>query len=255
MRITDHVEMLELETVLGDGPGRINPLFVWDNVDAILFDAGMPGMGEVMEEAAEAAHVPFHCLSKVLITHSDMDHIGSLSQIARGGRNVTVFAHEEEKPYIECDLLPIRVKQMEESAGRAGGEMRERMIRLMETQKSTYRQFRADVNTTVRDGDVLPFCGGITCIHTPGHTFGHTSYYLNRLKLLVTGDILQVTGGALTKCPDFTLVDKGVIRTSLKKLCKLDITAVVCYHGGLFEGDIIHRIEELARGYNEGNSE
>jgi glyoxylase-like metal-dependent hydrolase (beta-lactamase superfamily II) len=249
MRIANNVEMLELKTILANGPGVINPLIVWDEKDVILFDAGLPGMGTIFCETALSACVPYGRLNKVLITHSDMDHIGSLSQIIKeAGTAITLMAHKEEKPYIECDIPPIRVRQMEASARNATGILREQLITMTEKLKKNYRMFRTNVDKTIEDGEVLPFCGGITCIYTPGHTPGHMSYYLKSLKMLIAGDILQVINGSLEKSPDFTTIDKEAQAVSLKKLCNYEIDRVVCYHGGLFQDDASHRIAEIANG-------
>lgn len=90
--------------------------------------------------------------------------------------------------------------------------------------------FKATVNKTLEDGEVLQVCGGIICIYTPGHTPGHMSYYFEKLKLLIAGDILQVMNGSLVKCPDFTILDKEAVTASLKKLSRYKIEMVVCYH-------------------------
>ncbi len=249
MRIFNNVEMLELETILANGPGVINPLIVWDEKDVVLFDAGLPGMDKKFRETAADTGVPFERLNKVLITHSDMDHIGSLSQIIniRGG-DITVFAHKEEKPYIECELPPIRLKQMEANICSMTGAMREQIVTMTENLKKSYQMFKAIVDKTLEDGEVLPVCGGITCIYTPGHTPGHMSYYLEKLKLLIAGDILQVMDGSLEKCPDFTILDKEAFIASLKKISRYKIEMLVCYHGGLFRGDATNRIVEIASG-------
>jgi glyoxylase-like metal-dependent hydrolase (beta-lactamase superfamily II) len=249
MRIFNNVEMLELETVLANGPGVINPVIVWDEKDVVLFDSGLPGMDKKFREIAADTGVPFERLNKVLITHSDMDHIGSLAQIIniRGG-DITVFAHKEEKLYIECELPPICLKQMEASVCSMTGEMREQIVTMTENLKKSYRMFKAIVDKTIEDGEVLQVCGGITCIYTPGHTPGHMSYYLEKLKLLIAGDILQVMDGSLVKCPGFTILDKEAFIASLKKLSRYKIEMVVCYHGGLFHGDATNRIAEIASG-------
>lgn len=249
MRIFENVEMLELETILANGPGVINPLVIWDEKDVVLFDAGLPGMGTIFRKTASSTGVPFERLNKVLITHSDMDHIGSLSEIIHEtGAGITLMSHKEEKPYIECDLPPIRVKQMEVSASNATGVLRKQLETMTENLKKNYRMFKANVDKSVEDGEVLPFCGGITCIYTPGHTPGHMCYYLEKLKLLIAGDILQVIDGYLEKCPDFTILDMGANIASLKKLRQYEIDKVVCYHGGLFHGDTSLRIAEIASG-------
>ncbi len=249
MRIFENVEMLELETILAIGPGVINPLVIWDEKDVVLFDAGLPGMGTIFRETALSTGVPFERLNKVLITHSDMDHIGSLSEIIHeAGAGITLMAHKEEKPYIECDLPPVRVKQMEVSASNAAGGLRKQLETLTENLKKNYPMFKANVDKSIEDGEVLPFCGGITCIYTPGHTPGHMCYYLEKFKLLIAGDILQVMDGSLEKCPDFTILDKEANIASLKKLSEYEIDMVVCYHGGLFHGDAKQRIAEIMNG-------
>ena len=249
MRIFTNVEMLELETIMANGPGAISPLFIWDETDVVLFDAGLPGMGAKFREAAADTGVPFERLNKILITHSDMDHVGSLSQIIQeAGAGITLMAHEEEIPYIECDLPPIRMKQMEAGISSASGTMREQLVMMTENLRKSYRMFKANVDKAIEDGEVLPFCGGITCIHTPGHTPGHMSYYHNNSKLLIAGDILQVIDGTLEKCPDYTILDNQAISESLKKLCRYDIEVVVCYHGGIFQNNVSQRIIEIARG-------
>lgn len=59
MRVANNVEMLELEAILANGPGVINPLIIWDENDVVLFDAGLPGMGKIIRETAADASVPF----------------------------------------------------------------------------------------------------------------------------------------------------------------------------------------------------
>jgi len=247
MRISENVEMLELETVLANGPGKIHPVLVWDEKDVVLLDAGLPGMGNEFRKSALSAGVPFDRLNHVILTHSDMDHVGSLAEITKpfGGR-VTILAHSQEKPYIECELLPIRVQQMEVSAGKAVGAAREQLLAMISGLKKSYTLFKAKVDQTIAEGDVLPFCGGILCIHTPGHTPGHMCYYFEQSKLLIAGDILQIVNGALVKCPDFTVLDKEALTASLKKLCRYEIKEVICYHGGLFRDHVSQRIMEIS---------
>lgn len=246
MRIFNNVEMLELKTTLANGPGVINPLIVWDEKDVVLFDAGLPGMGKIFREAVADTGVPFERLNIILITHSDMDHIGSLSQIINEAElEIMLMAHKEERPYIECELPPVRLKQMEATIASTTGSTREQLLTLTENLKKSYRIFKANVDKTIEDGEVLPLCGGITCVYTPGHTPGHMSYYLNKLKLLIAGDILQVMDGSLVKCPEFTILDMEAVTASLKKLSLYEIEMVVCYHGGLFHGNASQRIAEI----------
>jgi glyoxylase-like metal-dependent hydrolase (beta-lactamase superfamily II) len=96
------------------------------------------------------------------------------------------------------------------------------------------------------DGEELPFGGGVTVIHTPGHTPGHICLYHAGTKTLITGDALNLVDGELTgPNPQFTH-DLTTARSSLKKLARFDIDKVICYHGGVFLGNSNQRIAELA---------
>jgi len=51
------------------------------------------------------------------------------------------------------------------------------MKSVFQSQKLDYLEFTVNVDKTLEDGEELPFCGGITVIHTPGHTPGHICLY------------------------------------------------------------------------------
>ena len=102
------------------------------------------------------------------------------------------------------------------------------------------------VTSTVDDGDVLPFGGGITVIHTPGHTEGHLCFYLNKSGILVAGDELDLIDGELFGLKHGLSADEDEAYVSIAKLTKYDIKDLLCYHGGLFTGNARERIAELA---------
>ena len=56
---------------------------------------------------------------------------------------------------------------------------------------------KVSVDMAVADEEVLPYCGGITVIFTPGHTPGHICLYLNQSKILIAGDALVAVHGEL----------------------------------------------------------
>ena len=247
MKIGDGVEMLEIQANLMTGPGFVNPTLIWDNEDAVLVDAGFPRQVQQFREAFTIAGVPFARLSRIIITHSDTDHIGGLaSLLLESPRHISILAHENEKPYIEADLPPIRLKAMENQVKTLPEERRQQMQDLCESLKANYTKLKANVDATLEDGEELPFCGGITVIFTPGHTPGHISLYHKPSKTLIAGDALNVEGGILVHAPGFTCLDLAEYNKSLKKLTAFDVTAVICYHGGLFNDNANKRIAELA---------
>jgi glyoxylase-like metal-dependent hydrolase (beta-lactamase superfamily II) len=245
--MSGRIEMFDIPAVLENGPGVIHPVVIWDNDNVILVDTGLPGMLDQLRDEAENKCIPFERLNKIIITHHDMDHIGCLRDIIETApQSIDVLAHENEKPYIQAELPPIRLAQLEASLTNASAENRQRFLPLCESLKANYPKFKANVTQTVSDGEELHCCGGVTVIYTPGHTYGHISLYLGQSKTLIAGDILNVENGKLAAAPEFTLVAKDNNAESLSKLLSYDIETVICYHGGLYNKAVKKRIEELA---------
>lgn len=247
MKIADGIEMFDITANLMTGPGIINPVLIWDEDEVLLVDSGFPHQVQQFREAFEKASLPFERLSKIIVTHSDTDHVGGLVSILNDSpQKITVLAHEKEKPYIEADLPPLRMTQMEEQLKILPENRRQQMVGLYESLKANYKKLKVYVDTTVGDGEVLPYCGGIIVVYTPGHTPGHICLYHKRSKTLIAGDMLNVESGVLTHAPRFTCLDKEDYAESLKKLTKYDIETVICYHGGLYRDNPNKRIGELA---------
>ncbi|AET70952.1 Zn-dependent hydrolase, glyoxylase [Desulfosporosinus orientis DSM 765] len=226
--------------------GRIiNPVLIWDKERVILIDTGFPGQLPEIRSAVEAAGVPFSGLSHVVITHQDVDHIGALQEILKAAEHeIQVITHNEEKPFIEGVKRPLKMTKERLAAmfAHLPEEKRE------EASAKFLEVLKSPVNKTVEDGEVLPWCGGITVTHTPGHTPGHICLYLNQAKTLIAGDALNVLAGQLTgPNPEFT-PDMETARKSLEKLIPFEIERVVCYHGGVFEDKVKERLLALVKG-------
>lgn len=243
MILSDGLATLDLTVPLGGGPGVIRPTLVWDEESVILVDTAVPGQLEAIRAAMEAVGVPFARLTKVVITHQDLDHIGSLPEVvAAAGPGLEVVAHQEAKPYIEGEkplikLTPERVAAMVESTP---PDQRPRLRALLASPP------RVEVTTTVVDGQRLPECGGITVIFTPGHTPDHISLYLHRHKALIAGDALTAAEGQLFGPRPQVTPDMATASASLAKFARFDIATVICYHGGVVKGNVAARLSELA---------
>jgi glyoxylase-like metal-dependent hydrolase (beta-lactamase superfamily II) len=242
MKIANGVEVLELTMNFAGNQSVICPVLLWDDVNAILVDTGVPGQLGHIRNAMEQAGVPFSRLTKVILTHQDIDHIGSLPEILRASDGkIEVLAHEADKPYIEGEkpllkMNPERVAKMLEALPEG---QRERTRALFANPP------KAHVDRTVSDGETLPYCGGITVIHTPGHTPGHISLYLNQSKILITGDAMMAANGQLMGPNPNVTPDMKTALESLKKFTQFDVETVVCYHGGVIRDHVNQRLAEL----------
>jgi len=243
MRLADGVEVLELPMQSFVGRSIIHPTLIWDGNTVVLVDAGFPGQLQQIREAMGSAGVPFDRLDKVIITHQDIDHIGSLPDIVReSSHKVEVLSHEEERPYIEGrkPLIKMNQERLSKMLVSLPEEQRQRMEALFANPP------KASVDTAVADEEVLPYCGGITVIFTPGHTPGHICLYLNQSKILITGDALVVVDGELRGPNPQATYDMDTALKSLKKLTQYDIETVICYHGGVYTDNANEHLAELA---------
>lgn len=234
MNIAEGLSVLEL----GSKEHQMHPTLIFDENDVILIDAGLPGQFENISEEIGKAGLSVDRINKIIITHHDIDHIGGLASVVKNSKSgVEVLSHAGEKSYIEGDKMPIKMTP-ERLNSMPEDERNETLERL--------KKLKAKVSRTIEDGEVLPYCGGIEVVYTPGHTPGHTCLYLKKYKTLVTGDALNVFDGKLTgPNPVFTF-DMKQATESLKKLSKYDIQTVICYHGGVFTDSPNERIAEIA---------
>lgn len=246
MKIANGVEMLDLTANLAFGVDLLHPTILWDEETVILVDGGLPGLQPQIEEAMGKACVPLEKLSKIIITHHDMDHIGGIPSILKASSHpIEVLAHEEERPYLQTERPPIRLTQLGAQLSSLPDDQRQQAKIRYEGLKASYPSYRIQVDRMVADGEELPYCGGITVIFTPGHTPGHICLYHEPSKTLIAGDALRVQGSALVRPPARYTSDPSMATESLQKLARYDIEAVICYHGGLYEGNASRRIAEL----------
>ena len=196
MKIANGVEMFEISSNVMGRTSVISPTLIWDNDAVILVDAGFPGQLEAIREEIEKVGVKFDNVNMVIVTHHDIDHIGSLLSIVKEFPNtVQVLAHEEEKAYIEGEKQPLKLAKLEANLNILPEEMKV----IYEKLKAGFENSKVKVNKTLRDDEELPYCGGIKVIYTPGHTLGHICLYLKQSKTLIAGDLLSIKEGVLVK--------------------------------------------------------
>ncbi|MBO7746421.1 MBL fold metallo-hydrolase [Paenibacillus sp. MWE-103] len=182
------------------------PTVVWDEKDVILFDTGIPGSLELIRAAFQEASVPFEKLTKIVITHQDMDHIGTLPELAQYfGDRVQVIAHQVAVPYLAGEVPLVKSKRLAPPV---------------------------NVDVVVKDGDILPFAGGLQVVFSPGHTPDHTSYYHIPSKTLIAGDALTAQDGVLQAYNPAYTPDQETALQSIAKFQSLDLAKVIAFHGG-----------------------
>jgi glyoxylase-like metal-dependent hydrolase (beta-lactamase superfamily II) len=233
---------LELCFNFGGESSTIYPVILEDENEMILIDCGYPNFLNLIEEVAIYNEINIKNLSKIIITHHDFDHMGSLAEFKKKYPNIQILASKEDEAYINGSKKSLRLQQAEsiyDSLPEVEKEKAEGFHKILESVES------CNVDIGLNDGDRFDFCGGIEIISTPGHMPGHISIYHKESKSLIVGDALVVEDGELViALPQYTL-DMNEARNSVKKFLNYDIDRIICYHGGIYTKDITETLKKI----------
>lgn len=193
---------------------------LWDDKDVILCDTGLPGQISQIQKEMERIGIPFEKLTKIIVSHQDVDHIGCLRAITDLLPHVQVYATAIEKKYITGEEpfihpLEFTTKNVKPEA------------------KADFENLNAKVDHIVEPGDTLPFCGGIQLIGTPGHSPGQIALYHIASKTLITNDSLAMMFGEVVI--PYNTSDLEAAKASIRKLGEYDFDQILFYHGGLIK--------------------
>lgn len=243
MKIENGIYMLDILSNTTGTPTVIYPTLILNDDSLILIDTGFPGLINQLCEAIEKEGLQFSKLNTIIFTHQDIDHIGNVHDILnKVPGNIKIFSHEEEKAYISGEKTPVKVAKLESNLENLPDNMKV-VYKMM---LAGFQNNRVNIDETLIDGEELPYCGGVTVIHTPGHTPGHICLYFKRRKTLIAGDVFCVNDGVLLRGKQDFNFDNEVAVRSIQKLMKYDIETVICYHGGIYKDNVNKRIAELA---------
>lgn len=246
MKLTENIEILELSMNRMGQTSFIYPTLIRDNGKNILVDTGLISNVSDIEEYLTESGLIFEDIDTIIVSHQDLDHIGGLPKIVElSGGKTEVLSHKEEQPYITGEKQFIRMNA--DNLMAALNSLPENMRSQMEELIDEAKQYKGvKVTKTVEDGEILPYIGGITVIHTSGHTPGHICLYLNQSKILIAGDALDIVDGQLFGPKPGLSADEMEAKNSIKKFLKYDIKTVICYHGGIYSDNVNQRILELS---------
>ncbi|WP_019011982.1 MBL fold metallo-hydrolase [Deinococcus aquatilis] len=235
MKISDHVYALPLTAMMGGGPSTLFLALIVDDLQgATLVDTGIPGMKDKIGAALSEIGMSLSDIRRVIITHHDLDHIGSLPAIveATGAR---VLTSAGELPYVQGELPGQKQPTPEMRAG-----MSPQMLAVFDNPP------KAQVDQVLEDGERLDLAGGVRIVYTPGHTVGHLSLFVEADGVVISGDALGSNQGTLTLPWAQGTADMPEAVRSVAKLAQLPAEAILTYHGGLVSENAAQQLQTLA---------
>jgi len=224
----------------------IFPVLICDGAEMVLVDTGIPGQTELFKAEAEKKGISLENLTKIVITHHDIDHIGSLAEMKREFKNVKVVSSEIEGDYITGEKESARLEHMRNNFDKFTEERKQWFVKYQDISKKLER---IEVDILLKDNEMIPGCSKIRAIQTPGHLPGHMSVYAEESRTLIAGDALGLMDGKLFINSQNTL-DMSKAKDSVRKMLELNIDNIVCYHGGLFRGDCKQALQDILNSQN-----
>ncbi|WP_338044883.1 MBL fold metallo-hydrolase [Paenibacillus lignilyticus] len=248
MLIDKGIAMLEITAIVMGRQDTLHPTFLWNESKAVLIDTCYPGQLPLIEQALKEHGFSLQQLTDIIITHQDIDHIGSLpSLIQTSPSTLGVWASRMEQPYIQGERMLIKISQ--DAIDQA---VRSLPPEVPEEKRQAFRHAlehppKANVTQLIgyEDGDRLPSFDDLIILDTPGHTPGHISLYHQPSRTFIAGDALILHEGVLRIADSRLNVDNEAALRSLVQLSAYPIDQIISYHGGQFRGDVQAQLQAL----------
>ena len=197
--------------------GFVNCYLVADPDGLTVIDTGMPGTDKkILDLVSHLGRKPAD-LKRVLLTHSDPDHMGGLAAL-KSATGARAYASEIEAR-----------GSAEGHSTRGSSTLRGRILApvmglFFKIQPATIDQF-------VIDGEMLPVLGGLRVVATEGHTPGHVSFFAPGPGVLFCGDSMRSSGGRLRGSGAGLTWDQARANAAVQRQASLGAKIVCAGHG------------------------
>ncbi|MGB2693941.1 MAG: MBL fold metallo-hydrolase [Dehalococcoidia bacterium] len=221
MEITPHVHSLDVKIDWFPQPYPPNVHLIVDGAEGALIDAGFSdeeSMGKRLEALREFDGV---AVRYIVITHHHFDHASGAHKL-REATGARIVMHKDEAPLLQKAASQGLPSDVEVS--------QERKEFAEQTRRFQQEAARGAPDDVVSDGDALRV-GSLTLrmVHSPGHTAGHLSPFLEEGLVLFAGD--NVLGMGTTVVPPPPNGDMAQYIESLRKMQSLNADVMCCGHG------------------------
>jgi len=193
-----------MATEIADGVWRfglrgVSAYLVFDDVPTLV-DAGTPWDEDAIRDGLDDAGVEASEIGRVLLTHYDLDHVGTLAALAPD-LDAPVYAYGFDAQLLRGARSP-PLRNHKGLIQRLGGLVTD----------------LPDLDVGgVRDGGEV---GSFTAYHTPGHTPGHVAYVSEELGVALLGDLVSESDGELNESGWIISYDTAEVAASVRSLAE-----------------------------------
>lgn len=217
----------------------VNWYLLTEGPQVTLIDAGYPGDTAAVEASIEAIGRRPEDVATVLITHAHVDHIGAVNHLhGKYGTPVlasTVEAGHARREFLEQGGVPDVLRHVADY-----GVLRW-SLQIARVGASKHVVL-PHAGAFLAEGP-LDLPGSPVPIITPGHTSGHTCFYLSTVGAVITGDTL-VTGHPTSRrlgpqlLPSWFDHDREGVEEAINTLRGLDADLILPGHGEPWRGSL-----------------
>ena len=169
-----------------------------------LIDTGLPKNGKGILNELKSMDIKPHDIKHILITHDDLDHVGSLALLEKAS-GAKIWASKEDIPHIIGEVNRHVIKRI--------------MNYIVKLENPE------NINPYPEDGMV----GDIKVIYTPGHTVGHVCMLYK--DIMFVGDLFRTKNGEIIAGPSFANWNNSILKESILKIDEYDFEWICPAHG------------------------
>ena len=179
MHLTEHIHALKIPFQLTSPAGIRIERFVYVYLiygeTICLIDSGVAGSEQVIFDYVRKTGRRPDEIARLVLTHAHPDHIGAARAI-KNATGCTVAAHDADRPWIENVERQFRDRPIPNFTALVGGSV--------------------EVDHVLEDNEVLNLDREltVTVLHTPGHSTGSISLWLDNDHALISGDAVPRPG-------------------------------------------------------------
>ncbi|MFP4036525.1 MAG: MBL fold metallo-hydrolase [Desulfobacteraceae bacterium] len=199
--------------VLGDPEGD----------DITLVDAGLVGKADYKTASLERMGIALENVSRIIMTHTHLDHIGCLPELRARMPGAGVWIHKKEAVPLESG----------DERTVYGMDMFRDMCRAQYGLEEGY--FAVTVERKLEGGEVLELGGSDwEVLYIPGHSAGSIGLYEASRGILIPGDVVYADY-AIGRF-DLHGADAGALKDSLIRLAELRVDILLPGHNRAVKG-------------------
>ena len=210
-----------------------NSFLVREDDGLTVVDTNMGGNAPAIVSAAASLGLP---ITRIVLTHSHMDHVGSLDALHALVPEAEVLVSEREARFLKGERM------LEPAEQKPGAELR-----------GGYTTCETVPTRLLHDGDTV---GSLQVVASPGHTPGHVALFDPRDGTLIAGDAFQTQAGVavagqvrpLFPLPAFATYHGPTALESARRLVALKPTRLAVGHGKVLE----HPIPAMKKAIEKG---